>query len=171
MSAPSVSHPSWYRPTTLKRLLEGLRYRGGLNQWWWLIHRLTGIGILIFLVVHIIDTFLVVYKPAWYDHTVGIYGGVFMGGYYWPMRWGFRISELALIASVVFHAINGLRIIILDFWPRGNENRGFLLNVVGVIFLAIMIPVAAIVFSPLLKASNHWKMPPEEAEPTATVVK
>ncbi|GAC1335314.1 MAG: hypothetical protein NVSMB14_02660 [Isosphaeraceae bacterium] len=171
MSAPSASNPTWYRPNTLRRMLDGLRYRGGINQWWWLIHRLTGIGILTFLVIHIIDTFLVVYKPDWYDHTVGVYGGVFMGGYYWPLRWGFRLSELGLIAAVLFHAINGTRIIILDFWSRGNANRGFLLNVVGVIFLLIMIPVAAVVFSPLLKTSNHWKMPIDEVAPPAAVGK
>ena len=152
-------------------MLDGLRYRGGINQWWWLIHRLTGIGILTFLVIHIIDTFLVVYKPDWYDHTVGVYGGVFMGGYYWPLRWGFRASELGLIAAVLFHAINGTRIVILDFWSGGNANRGFLLNVVGVIFLVIMIPVAAVVISPLLKSSNHWKMPSDEIAPPAAIGK
>ena len=55
--------------------VEGLRYGGGVGQWSWLAHRLTGLGVLFFLVIHIIDTFLVVAFPAEYDFTVSIYGG------------------------------------------------------------------------------------------------
>ena len=150
-------------------MLEGLRYRGGIDQWLWLLHRLTGVGILVFLVVHIIDTFLVVYKPAWYDHTVRVYGGYWGETYLWPLRWGFRIAELGLIASVVFHAINGTRIVLVDFWSKGSLRRGTLMNVVLAIFLLIMIPVVAVVFTPLLKKSDHWKVPSDEADPPAAM--
>ena len=98
----------------------GLRYGGGIGQWSWLAHRLSGLGILFFLVVHITDTFFVVFAPDWYDHTVAIYGGIwFDGNYYWPLRWAFRVAELGLIASVVFHAVNGVGVILYDLWPAG----------------------------------------------------
>src|SRR3954451_8713249 len=98
-----VRSPRVYRRGSWESLVEGLRYGGGVGQWSWLAHRLTGLGVLIFLVIHVIDTFLVVAFPAEYDFTVSIYGGTFNGAYYWPLRWLFRVAELGLIASVVFH--------------------------------------------------------------------
>jgi succinate dehydrogenase / fumarate reductase cytochrome b subunit len=53
-----------------------LCYGDGIGQWLWLIQRVTSLGVLFFLVVHIIDTFLVVMYPAEYDVTVDIYGSV-----------------------------------------------------------------------------------------------
>ena len=92
-SSPPLRTPRVYRRGPWTRFIEGLRYGGGVGQWSWLIHRVTGLGILAFLVIHIIDTFLVVAYPAEYDFTVAIYGGVFAGTYYWPLRWAFRFSR------------------------------------------------------------------------------
>ncbi len=79
-------------------------------------------------VIHIIDTFLVVAYPAEYDFTVDIYGGVFDGIYFWPLRWAFRAAELGLIACVLFHAINGVRIVLFDFWPKSADHQQALLD-------------------------------------------
>jgi succinate dehydrogenase / fumarate reductase cytochrome b subunit len=142
-----------------------LRYGGGIGQWSWLAHRLTGLGILFFLVIHIVDTFLVVAQPEWYDHTVAVYGGMVGSSYFWPLRWGFRIGEWGLIASVLFHALNGLRIVLFDFWPRATHHQRTIFRVVMVLFIAIMIPVTAVVFYPLLQTPDHWKVPSAQAGP------
>ena len=137
------------------RIVEGLRYGGGVGQWSWLFHRLTGLGILLFLVIHIIDTFLVVAFPAEYDFTVAIYGGTFAGAYYWPLRWLFRLSELGLIASVLFHSINGVRIVLFDFWPGAVKHQAAIFKIVMLIFLGIMIPLTAWVIYPLTQGPVH----------------
>jgi succinate dehydrogenase / fumarate reductase cytochrome b subunit len=165
MSQTTLRRPTPYRPSLFTRLWEGLRYGGGIGQWSWLVHRVTGVGILLFLVIHIIDTFFVVAYPALYDHTVSIYGGMVTGlgpgvnGYYWGLRWAFRLGELGLIACVLFHAINGVRVILFDFWPRAVLYQKELAWAVLTIFAAIMIPVAVVVFLPLTKAPRHWTMP------------
>jgi succinate dehydrogenase / fumarate reductase cytochrome b subunit len=149
-----------------------LRYGGGIGQWSWLVHRVTGLGILLFLVLHIIDTFFVVAYPALYDHTVSIYGGMVTGlhpsinGYYWGLRWAFRLGELGLIACVLFHAINGVRVILFDFWPRAAGFQKELAWAVLTVFMAIMIPVAVVVFWPLAQTPQHWVMPGVEALPS-----
>ncbi len=156
MSQP-LRQPRIYRRGPWKRFVEGLRYGGGIGQWSWLIHRLTGLGILVFLIIHIIDTFFVVAYPELYDHTVAIYGGTLSGlpdtwginGYYWPLRWAFRLGELGLISCVVFHAINGVRVVLFDFWPRGALHQERLFAVVMILFGAIMIPVTIWVLLPL----------------------
>src|SRR5579875_3770564 len=58
MDQPSPRGPHYYRRGFWERMGEGLRYGGGVGQWSWLIHRLTGLGVLLFLVIHIVDTFL-----------------------------------------------------------------------------------------------------------------
>lgn len=161
--ATTVRRAQVYRPGLWRRLAEGLRYGGGIGQWSWLLHRVTGIGIVIFLTLHILDTFFVVAYPGLYDHTLSMYGGRISGlpeswginGYYWPMRWVFRLAELGLIASVVFHAINGLRIIAFDWLPgTSRHQRGLFWGVVAV-FLVIMIPVAVVVFLPLMEVPER----------------
>ena len=147
--------PQMYKSGRLARIIDGLRYGGGLGQWSWLAHRLSGLGILFFLVVHITDTFFVVFAPDWYDHTVAIYGGIwFNGQYYWPLRWAFRVAELGLIASVVFHAVNGVGVILYDLWPRGSLYRKPIMRTVQVVFWTIMLVTTPIVLYPLRKAPN-----------------
>jgi succinate dehydrogenase / fumarate reductase cytochrome b subunit len=141
-----------YRRGSWSNFVEGLRYGGGVGQWSWLAHRLTGLGVLLFLIIHVIDTFFVVAYPGLYDETVSLYGGVFLDSYYWPLRWGFRVGELLLIASVVFHAANGVRIILFDFWPRAARYQREIFWGVMVAFWAIMIPVTIWVLAALASA-------------------
>ncbi len=159
----TLKAPRVYRRGTWARFVEGLRYGGGLGQWSWLVHRVTGLGILLFLIIHVLDTFFVVAWPGLYDHTVGIYGGMVTGlpvtwglnGYYWPLRWGFRIAELGLIACVLFHAINGVRVVLIDFWPRAVSIQRQLVWIVLGVFIAIMIPVTFIVIAALFSPPAH----------------
>ena len=161
---PSHSHsttprtPKPYRPGLIARLNEGLRYGGGLGQWSWLVHRLTGLGILFFLFFHVVDTFFVVVVPEWYDHTVAVYGGIWFDGNYYPaLRWLFRMGELGLIASVVFHAVNGVGIILYDFWKKGTSHRREILKGVQIVFWVIMIPTTLYVLYPLTQPPAHMR--------------
>lgn len=88
-------------------LKETLRYRGAIGQWSWVLHRLSGIGILLFFVIHIVDTSWSVFYPGLYEKAIAVYQT--------PL---FTIGEFALIAAVVYHAYNGLRIVILDYKPQ-----------------------------------------------------
>ena len=151
----TLRSPRVYRRGAWSNFVEGLRYGGGVGQWSWLAHRLTGLGVLFFLLIHVIDTFLVVAFPAEYDWTVAIYGGVVSGSSYWPVRWLFRVGELGLIASVVFHAANGVRIILFDFWPGAARYQRQIFWGVMAIFFGIMIPVTVWVLSALAQPPAH----------------
>lgn len=119
------------------------------------MHRVTGLGILAFLVIHIIDTFLVVAFPAEYDFTVDIYGGVFAGTYYPLLRVAFRIAELALIACVLFHSVNGVRIVLFDFWPRSSDYQRQIFWAALCVFVVVMLPVTWVVLSALAAPPGH----------------
>ncbi len=85
---------------------RGIKYRGGVGQWAWLLHRLAGIGIVFFLALHITDIFLTAFGPAAFEKLLFIYHSVFM-----------RPFIVLLVFGVTYHALNGLRLILIDFWP------------------------------------------------------
>ncbi len=50
--------------TLITTISETLRYRGRIGQWSWVLHRLAGLGTLLFLVIHVIDTSWVYFFPT-----------------------------------------------------------------------------------------------------------
>src|SRR5512144_1582755 len=61
------------RVTTFRTYLEGsLRYLGGEGQWSYLLHRITGLGTLLFLAVHILATSTVYFFPSLYEHAIAL---------------------------------------------------------------------------------------------------
>ena len=108
----------------------GTLYRGSPGQWSWLAHRLTGVAVILFLFVHIVDTAVIGWGPEAYDRVESIYH-----------NWFVRILELGLIAAVLYHAINGVKIMLFDFWPKTTRYMKPLSLVSTGIFLAAMIPI------------------------------
>ncbi len=96
--------------STLRTTLTGYtRYQGRTGQWIFLLHRLTGLGTLLFLAIHILDTSLVYFRPDLYIEAINVYRSTLFG-----------LAEVGLIFCVFFHGVNGLRIAILDlFAPKG----------------------------------------------------
>ena len=123
----------------VRGLWTALRYRGREGMWTWLLHRATGIGILLFLVIHVVDTAIVIWWPGLYDHALALYRN--------PL---FRVAELLIFFSVLFHGLNGLRIIVQDFWPASmRHQRRLALGALGAALLLIL-PVAWIMLAPLV---------------------
>lgn len=113
-------------------------YRGGAGQWAWLMHRLSGVAVLLFLIIHILDTGLVLFGAEIYDKVVKLYTH--------PV---FRVGEVGLAAAVLYHALNGIRITVLDFYPElSGHQRGLFYGVVAV-FLLVFLPVAYVMLAPL----------------------
>ena len=99
-------------------------YKGGVGQWSWIFHRITGVGVLLFLLIHVLDTALIMLGPEAYDHVMAIYKH--------PL---FRPMEVLLFAMVLYHALNGVRIIIIDFWSQGPRYHQQLFYIVMVLFV------------------------------------
>jgi len=113
-------------------------YRGGIGQWSFIFHRLTGIGVLVFLCLHILDTALIVLGPEHYNRIIQLYRVPF-----------FRVMEVGLFACVLFHALNGVRIILIDFWEGLTRYQRELFYVELVCFVVAMVPVAYLMLRPL----------------------
>jgi succinate dehydrogenase / fumarate reductase cytochrome b subunit len=85
-------------------------YRGREGHIGFLLHRITGLGTVLFLGLHIIDTAFVYFAPALYADVINVYRST-----------AFGIGEIILVFCVLYHGANGLRIAFLDliaprFW-------------------------------------------------------
>lgn len=81
-------------------------YKGRAGQWAFVTHRITGVLVFLFLLLHVVDVSLVNASPRVYDEVHELYGNVLL-----------RMFEVGLLAGLVFHALNGLRIVAYDFFP------------------------------------------------------
>lgn len=107
-------------------------------MWLWVLHRLTGVGILAFLFLHIADTYLVGFGAEYYNELLFLYKNPF-----------FRVMEWILTGAVLYHAMNGTRIIILDFWERAIDYHKPLLQITLGVFFALWIPSGYFMLSPV----------------------
>lgn len=124
---------------------ETLRYRGAIGQWSWVLHRLTGLGVVLFLVLHVIDTSWAVFFPDLYEKAIAIYQT--------PL---FTIGEFALVFAVVYHAFNGLRIAIFDFKPEWWQHQRRAAWVVLGATVVVLVPVFLGMFGHVL---DHYAEP------------
>jgi succinate dehydrogenase / fumarate reductase cytochrome b subunit len=118
-----------------------VRYRGGEGMLAWAFHRISGVAIFAFLVLHVIDIFLVGWAPDVYDTLLVFYAT--------PVG---IVMEWLLGAAVLYHALNGLRIVIMDFWPRTTRYHRQLWYLCWVLFLVIGIPVTYVISLQFLRS-------------------
>ena len=123
---------------TLRNVVRGVaQYRGGVGQWAWVFHRVSGVAVLLFLLIHIVETQLI-FRPSWYDWTMRLFKH--------PL---FRVGEVLLAAAVLYHALNGIRIILIDFYPGLTVHHRRLFYGVLAVFVLIFIPGAYFMLKPL----------------------
>ncbi len=125
----------------LRKSQRGPVYKGGVGQWSWAAHRITGVGVAAFLFGHIVDTFAIGFGPELYDETIALY-----------KQWWFMPFEVMLVGAVLYHALNGLRIILFDFWPNLALRQKQFAYAEFVLFAAGFIPAAIFM---LTKAFQH----------------
>src|SRR5690554_1219604 len=112
---PPASADTVEREPAKKRLRApaGTLYRGSaVGMWSWVLHRITGVGIFFFLLVHVLDTALIRVSPEAYNVVIDSYKNPIMG-----------VAEVGLVGAVGFHALNGIRIILVDFWAWGTKHQ------------------------------------------------
>src|SRR4030066_1123760 len=118
------------------------RYRGREGQLSFLLHRLTGLGTLLFLSIHILDTSTVYFFPSLYQHAIDIYRST-----------PFMIGEIVLVFCVIYHGVNGARIALFDLfapqrWQASMQSKSAVITLV--IAILLWLPAAFIMARSLL---------------------
>jgi succinate dehydrogenase / fumarate reductase cytochrome b subunit len=106
-------------------------YKGDPGMWSWVLHRITGVAVFFFLFVHVLDTALVRVNPDTYNKVIETYKNPVVG-----------LMEIGLVACVLFHALNGVRVILVDFWSKGPKYQTLMLWIILAIFVLAMVPEA-----------------------------
>jgi succinate dehydrogenase / fumarate reductase cytochrome b subunit len=109
----------------------GTLYRGREGMWSWVAHRVTGVLVFFFLFAHVLDTALVRVSPDSYDRVIATYKTPVV-----------NVMELGLVGAVLYHALNGLRIMLIDFWEKGPRYQKHMSAAVVAVFVLVMGPGA-----------------------------
>jgi succinate dehydrogenase / fumarate reductase cytochrome b subunit len=111
-----------------RTVIRGTLYRGHEGMWSWVLHRITGVGMYFFLLVHVLDTATVRIDPELYNVVMEAYKTPIMG-----------LGEAGLVAAIVFHAFNGLRIILVDMTRWAVRHQRALFYGVLVLWTVVMV--------------------------------
>ena len=120
-------------------IYRGISYRGAEGQWAWILHRASGLGIVLFLYMHIVSIFIAAIGPvpyAWVHKTL----------YISPPA---KVMEVFLLFGVLYHAANGMRIIIIDFFPALGKYQRTIVRIELALVVLVLVPAAVITLNGL----------------------
>lgn len=118
---------------------ESIRYRGRSGQYSWMAHRISGLAILSFVVIHVWDTANAFFWPQAYVWSLALFKHPLFG-----------IGEIGVMAAVLYHAFNGIRITLLDFKPEWWRHQKTSSTITWVLFFLVFIPAAFLMASGMI---------------------
>ena len=109
------------------RPLPVQRYKMRVGMFAWILHRLTGLALVGYLVVHIWGLKAIT-NPEAYNALITSYHG--------PI---FKVGEFLLLGAVVYHSLNGLRIVLIDFmgWSPNHRKLFWTLGAVAAVLFIV----------------------------------
>jgi len=126
------------RPVETKVGATKVVYKGKSGQWAFVGHRISGVLVFFFLLLHIVDVSLIS-DPVLYDEVHELYGNILL-----------RVFEVGLLFALLFHSLNGLRIVLVDFFPGMVRNERKLFTVVMALTLLVGVPCGYIILEPFI---------------------
>lgn len=108
----------------------------------WLLHRLTGIALAGYILLHLYVLQNLARGPKAFDSLMAAFGNPF-----------FKLLEIGLLGIVVYHSVNGLRIVFMDYGPMANKEsyvkwlKGTLIVIAAIIVVGGLIMLGHIVAS------------------------
>ena len=93
----------------------------------WLLHRISGLALAAYLFLHIWVLRTLVKGEAEFDQIMTAFDSPFT-----------RLLEVGLLGLVIFHALNGVRVLLMDYGPMANR-ESYLKYLVGVFVIIVLI--------------------------------
>jgi len=123
--------------TAIATIFRDVTYRGREGQIAWMLHRISGVGIFLFLALHILNVFLMSFPSDVFNSVLFFYHSVLFK----------LLSVFGLYLGVLYHALNGIRVVIVDFWPGAGRYQAPMWRVQMVIFALAFVPSAAVMLA------------------------
>lgn len=118
---------------------ENLSYKKDSGSWAWILHRITGIALIGYLFLHIYSLSPLTEGEVAFNNKMAAFSSPF-----------FMVLEWFLFAFVLFHALNGIRIVIVD-WADGAKYHKQLYRLSWIVGIILFLAMGAIMFSHELK--------------------
>ena len=123
----------------LNRVLLGRNVKSSESaNWAFYLHRLSGIAIALFLPLHILDVAVFAFLPSEFEELHSIYGTT-------PMR----IFECGLLFGLLFHSLNGIRIILVDYFDLSTKVAARTLQFLTLVVIALTAWGSMIILGPV----------------------
>jgi succinate dehydrogenase / fumarate reductase cytochrome b subunit len=110
-----------------------MRYQPRMGFTAWLLMRITGVGIVIYLPIHVWGLQKLLQGPEAFNQYIQLYSH--------PL---FKLGEIALLGGIIFHALNGVRIMLVDFGTGWRQHKALFWAVAAagaIIFITGVIPM------------------------------
>jgi len=114
--------------------------RWGLERYVYTLHRVTGLGILSYLLMHVIVTSSIALGRTTWEWWMALFSAL-----------PFKIGEYLVFVAFAFHGLNGIRLLLIELgWAVGDPEEpvypyGTSLNVQRPLLVAVMIAAAIII--------------------------
>lgn len=125
--APSAPATAKNGSATAQQESRFQRYRVRTGMFAWIMHRLTGVGLVVYLIIHIWGL-----KSLSDPETFN----ALIAKYHSPI---FKVGEFALLVAVAYHAMNGLRIVLIDFLGWSPKQKRLFVTLGAVTALIILV--------------------------------
>jgi succinate dehydrogenase / fumarate reductase, cytochrome b subunit len=108
------------------------RYQGGVGMLAWLLHRISGLALSFYLLVHIWDLHAAQRGAAAFDEAMATFRTPF-----------WKVMDLLLLLAVLYHTLNGIRLLLFDSGVGIRHQRTFF-------WLAFVLTLAIFTFSAVM---------------------
>jgi len=115
-------------------------YRRHAGSWAWILHRFSGVALVLYICLHLWELHTLAYaSPASFNHHMLTFQSL-----------GFKFLEWTLLGVVLVHALNGIRIMFVDFFGGARYHEK--LNLIMVVLFVVLMGFAGypMFFSKLL---------------------
>jgi succinate dehydrogenase / fumarate reductase cytochrome b subunit len=114
---------------------ENLSYKKDPGSWAWILHRISGIALIAYLFLHVYSISPLTKGEAAFNAK--------MGQFTTPV---YMVIEWFLFAFVLFHSLNGIRIVIVD-WADGAKYHKQLYRLSWILGILLFIAMGLLMFS------------------------
>ncbi len=114
--------------------------RWGIERYVYTLHRITGLGILAYFLMHIVVTSSIALGRATWEWWMNLFSAA-----------PFKVGEFLVLAAFAFHGLNGLRLILVELgWAVGKPEEPVYpyrtsLNVQRPLLVLLMLAAAAVI--------------------------
>jgi succinate dehydrogenase / fumarate reductase, cytochrome b subunit len=107
-----------------KRSIYDFTYYNFTGSWAWIFNRLSGLALIFYLCMHIWVINTLTKGPETFDSVMRFLNSA-----------PFKLMETALWAAILFHAFNGVRIVIIDFFKGAYVQKKLFAVLITLAFL------------------------------------